>query len=139
MLKSVLSRSFENILDSEQASGGRRSRSSSVTVGPSSPEKKSLRRLKGFLSGSKEKSGSKPDLKTLISGPIPVDVKRYGVDNTDYVTGLPAQPEKVQLKPDPEEEIQYFYHSLPRPKKSTPEKVAIIAGRTASKLSLIHI
>ena len=64
-----------------------------------------------------------------------MDVKRYGVDNTDYVTGLPAQPEKVQQKPNPEEEIQYFYHSLPRPKKSTPEKVAIIAGRTAGLTS----
>ena len=64
-----------------------------------------------------------------------MNVKRYGVDNTDYVTGLPAQPEKVPVKPNPEEEIQYFYHSLPRPKKSTPEKVAIIAGRTASLTS----
>ena len=36
------------------------------------------------------------------------------------------------MKPNPEEEIQYYYHSLPRPKKSTPEKVAIIAGRTSS-------
>ena len=81
------------------------------------------------------RSSSKPDLKTLISGPIPVDVKRYGVDNTDYITGLPAQPEKVPLKPSPEEEIQYFYHSLPRPKKSTPEKVAIIAGHSASLAS----
>ena len=53
------------------------------------------------------------------------------MDNTDYITGLPAVPNS-KLKQDFEEDVKGFYNSLPRPKKSTPEKVAIISGRTGS-------
>ena len=59
-------------------------------------------------------------------------MKRYGVDNTDYITGLPLQPKDQVKRIGVEEEINVFYNSLPRPKKSTPEQVAIISGRTGS-------
>ena len=79
-----------------------------------------------------DRGSKKQELKSQISNPIPVHVRRYGVDNTDYITGLPAQPEEQVKVVGVEEEIHGFYNSLPRPKKSTPEKVAIISGKAGS-------